>query len=292
MPTTNAGSNPPRPARLPRQPDENLRVVGALPFFTIHLAVIFGVFLVDFSWKAAILCAVAYYVRMWGIAAGFHRYLAHRSFKTSRAFQFFLALLGTMAAQRGPLWWLGKHREHHRNTDTPLDVHSPSVQGFWWAHMLWFLCAKHDGTADKIKAEFQAYPEIGWLDRNYLIPPLALALALLAVWGLPGLFWGFFASTVLLWHGTFTVNSVMHLESVGQRRYPTPDTSRNVWWLWLVTLGENWHNNHHHYQGAESQGFFWWEVDLAHYGLKVLSWFGLVWDIKKPTPAALAPPTA
>ena len=281
-------SAPPRPARLPRPPDEQLRLSGAVPFFTVHLAAVLGVFLVDCSWSMVFLCVAMYYARMFGVAAGFHRYFAHRTFKTSRQFQFVLAVLGTTAAQRGPGWWPGKHREHHRYADTALDVHSPSIQGFWWAHMLWFLCAKHDGTPEKIAAEFKAYPEIGWLDRNYLLPPLGLALTTLAIWGIPGLFWGFFLSTVLLWHGTFTVNSVMHLASVGCRRYQTNDTSRNVWWLWFVTLGENWHNNHHHYESSEKQGFYWWEIDLAHWGLVALSRVGVVWDIKRPTPAALA----
>jgi len=217
---------------------------------------------------------------MFGLAVGYHRYFAHRTFRTSRVGQFLLALLASTAAQKGPLWWAGHHRNHHRHSDTELDVHSPSQRGFWWAHVGWIFCQKYDATDFDVIKDFAKYPELRWLDKFALLPPVVLAVGLWLSFSWVGLFWGFFFSTVVLWHGSFTVNSLMHVW--GSRRYLTPDTSRNNWPLAFVTLGENWHNNHHHYQASASQGFFWWEIDFGYYGIKVLSWLGLVWDVRTP----------
>lgn len=260
------------------KPDETIALTRSIPFFLVHAAAL-GVFWVGFSWKGVLLCLATYYVRMFFICIGLHRYFAHRAFKTSRFFQFVMALAATTAAQKGPLWWAGHHRNHHKNSDQEEDIHSPLQRGFWWAHCGWILCLKYDATPDTIK-DFSKYPELRWLDRHFLIPPWALALTLLAIFGWTGLFYGFFLSTVLLWHGTFTVNSLMHV--VGRRRYETTDTSRNNMSLAFVTLGENWHNNHHYYQASANQGFYWWEIDIAYYGIRLLGLIGLVRDIRTP----------
>jgi len=260
--------------------DRRIHWPYVIPFALVHLVAIGGVLWVGVSWKALVLCAVMYYVRMFGLAVGYHRYFAHRTFRTSRVGQFLLALLASTAAQKGPLWWAGHHRNHHRHSDTELDVHSPSQRGFWWAHVGWIFCQKYDATDFDVIKDFAKYPELRWLDKFALLPPVVLAVGLWLSFSWVGLFWGFFFSTVVLWHGSFTVNSLMHVW--GSRRYLTPDTSRNNWPLVFVTLGENWHNNHHHYQASASQGFFWWEIDFGYYGIKVLSWLGLVWDVRTP----------
>jgi stearoyl-CoA desaturase (delta-9 desaturase) len=260
--------------------DERVELLSVLPFALVHLAALFGVLFVGFSWRGVALCAVLYYLRMFGLAVGYHRYFAHRTFRTSRVGQFLLAVLAATAAQKGPLWWAGHHRNHHRHADTEMDVHSPFQRGFWWAHVGWIFCRDYDATDFDVIKDFAKYPELRWLNTYALLPPFLLAAAMWLAFGWVGLYWGFFLSTVLLWHGTFTVNSLMHLW--GRRRYPTPDTSRNNWQLVLVTLGENWHNNHHYYQASAKQGFFWWEIDVGYYGIKVLSWLGLVWDVRTP----------
>jgi stearoyl-CoA desaturase (delta-9 desaturase) len=260
--------------------DQRIHWPYVIPFALVHVAAIAGVSWVGFSLEGLVLCAALYYVRMFGLAVGYHRYFAHRTFRTSRAVQFMLALLATTAAQKGPLWWAGHHRNHHRHSDTELDVHSPSQRGFWWAHVGWIFCRKYDPTDLHVIRDFAKYPELRWLDRYAVVPPFLLAVGLWLVFSWVGLFWGFFFSTVVLWHGSFTVNSLMHVW--GSRRYPTADSSRNNWPLAFVTLGENWHNNHHHYQSSASQGFFWWEIDFGYYGIKALSWFGLVWDVRTP----------
>lgn len=257
---------------------------GALPFFIVHLVALVGVFVVDFRWEYIALCVGMYYLRMFGITAGYHRYFAHRSYKTNRVFQFVLALIGTMAAQKGVLWWAAHHRDHHKYSDTPRDLHSPTQRGFWWAHLGWILSdAYNDADLSRIK-DFAQYPEIRWLNKHWLVPPFALAILIFLVGGWGALMWGFFLSTVLLWHGTFFINSLAHV--FGSRRYETTDTSRNSMLLALITLGEGWHNNHHCYQSSANQGFFWWEIDGSYYTLKVLSWFRVVTDLRKP-PARL-----
>jgi stearoyl-CoA desaturase (delta-9 desaturase) len=256
------------------------------------VAAVVGVVCLGFSWRGLALALGMYAVRMFGLTAGFHRYFAHRSYKTNRVFQFALALLGTLAVQKGPLWWAAHHRAHHKYSDTPRDIHSAKQHGFWWSHVKWILVRRFEGTDfDRIK-DFADYPELMWLNRFFLIPPIALAALLFAVGGAWALVWGFFVSTTLLWHGTFCVNSLAHL--VGRRRYATDDDSRNSFSIALITLGEGWHNNHHHYQRSERQGFFWWELDVTHLVLTVLSWFGIVRDLHAPPAHVLedrAPPT-
>lgn len=252
-----------------------------------------GVFLVGFSWKGLLLALGLYAVRMFGLTAGYHRYFAHRSFKTGRVFQFLLALLGVTAVQKGPLWWAGHHRTHHKYSDTPRDVHSVRQHGFWWAHVKWIMVRRFEGTDwDRIK-DFAAYPELRWLNRYFLVPPVLMAVGLVLIGGWSAFVWGFLVSTTLLWHGTFCVNSLAHL--FGRRRYATSDDSRNSFLIALITLGEGWHNNHHHYQRSERQGFFWWELDVTHVVLTGLSWLGLVSDLHGPPAHVLddrAPPDA
>ena len=82
-------------------------------------------------------------------------------------------------------------------------------------------------------------------------------------------------------HATVTINSLDHM--FGSRRYDTPDTSRNNVLLALITLGEGWHNNHHHCAVSARQGFFWWELDMTYYALVCMSWLGIVRDLR-PVP--------
>jgi len=263
---------------------------ASIPFWTVHLAAISGVIHLGWSWWGLALALILYYARMFFLTAGYHRYFAHRSFKTSRAFQFVLAVMGQTCAQMGVLWWASTHRAHHKNSDQDGDVHSPLRRGFWYAHMGWFLGGEHEATDFSKISDFARFPELVWLNRRSfgLLPPLALALACWALGGLHGLVWGFFVSTVLLWHGTFTINSLSHL--IGRRRYPTSDDSRNNWVLALITMGEGWHNNHHHYQSSTAQGFKWWEIDLSYYLLRGLAALGLVWDLRKPPRSIIESP--
>ena len=227
-----------------------------------------------------LLCAACYGARMFGITAGYHRYFAHRSYKTSRPFQFVMACLGCSALQKGPLWWAAHHRHHHRHSDTTDDPHSPHARSIWWSHIGWVLSTQSEPTDHKAVRDWVRFPELRYLNRLHWLPGIALALVCWAVGGWSGLVWGFVVSTILLYHAVFAVNSVCHL--LGRRRYPTNDQSRNNLFVALITLGEGWHNNHHYYQSSANQGFFWWEVDMSYYMIRALSWFGLVWGVRKP----------
>jgi stearoyl-CoA desaturase (delta-9 desaturase) len=217
---------------------------------------------------------------MFAITAGYHRYFSHRSFRTGRVFQLVLAVLGASAAQKGPLWWAAHHRDHHRYSDGPDDIHSPLRRGFWWSHVGWILSTRYDRTKLERVRDLARFPELRWIDRNHAVAPVALAAVLFLAGGWGGLLWGFFVSTTVLWHGTFVINSLAHV--MGRRRYETGDGSRNSLVLALVTMGEGWHNNHHFYPSTANQGWFWWEVDLSYAILRVLAGLGIVRDLRTP----------
>jgi stearoyl-CoA desaturase (delta-9 desaturase) len=251
----------------------------SIPFLLVHLTVL-GAFLVPFETRYLRLAIGLYFLRMFGVTAGYHRYFSHRAYKTSRIFQFLLALLAVSSAQKGVLWWAAHHRRHHRDSDRPEDVHSPVQRGLWWAHIGWIFSRRGDDISSASVADFARYAELRWLEKWHLVPPGVLATGLYLWGGLPAVIWGFCVSTTLLWHGTFTINSLAH--AFGSRRYPTNDNSRNNVFLSLLTLGEGWHNNHHFYKSAANQGFFWWEFDPTFYALRVLSWLGIIWDVRTP----------
>ena len=117
-----------------------------------------------------------------------------------------------------------------------------------------------------------------------IAPWSPLALAFLLLGGLHGFVWGFLVSSVLVWHGSFSINSLAHL--FGRRRYETTDDSRNSLVLALLTTGEGWHNNHHHYPSSARQGFRWWEIDVTYYVLWLLARLGIVWDLRRPPAGA------
>jgi stearoyl-CoA desaturase (Delta-9 desaturase) len=252
--------------------------VGAIPFILCHVAVL-GVFWSGLTWEAVALGAALLFVRTFGVTGGYHRYFAHRTYKTGRVFQFLLAVLAQTSVQKGALWWAAHHRVHHRESDQPGDVHSPVQRGFWYSHVGWIFADTEATRWDRIR-DFARYPELRFLNRWYLLPPVALAVGCFLWMGWPGLFVGFFASTVALWHNTFLVNSLAHVR--GKRRFPTSDQSRNNVFIALLTLGEGWHNNHHHCPSSCRNGFYWWEVDVTYYGLRALERLGLVWDLRDP----------
>ncbi|HEX6747436.1 MAG TPA: acyl-CoA desaturase, partial [Longimicrobium sp.] len=252
---------------------------AAIPFILVHLACL-GAIWTGVTWSALVLCVVLYVVRMFGVTAGYHRYFSHRSFKTSRAGQLVLAWLAQSSAQRGALWWAAVHRHHHRHSDTELDVHSPRMRGFLYSHVGWIFDRRNEETEMDAVPDLARYRELAWLERWPLVPAIALGVACFVFGGWTALVVGFFWSTVLLYHGTFFINSLAHVH--GKQRYVTGDDSRNNWWLAVITLGEGWHNNHHAYQRSTRQGFRWYEVDPTFYALKMLSWAGVVWELGEP----------
>jgi stearoyl-CoA desaturase (Delta-9 desaturase) len=257
--------------------------IGATPFILIHLLA-FGAIWTGVTPAAAICCGVLYFVRMFAVTGAYHRYFSHRTYKTSRAFQFVLAFLAQSSAQRGVLWWGAHHRHHHRYSDQREDLHSVAQDGFWYSHVWWIFERDNQVTDYNRIRDFARFPELRFLDRFHLIPPVIMGTVVFLTLGASGLFFGFFVSTVLLWHGTFTINSLTHV--FGNRRFATTDHSRNHWLLAIITLGEGWHNNHHRYSGSTRQGFYWYEYDITYYILKLLSFVGLVWKLQ-PVPQSI-----
>ncbi len=253
--------------------------ISFIAFIGIHLAC-FAAIATGVTATAVWIGLALFWLRMFVITAGYHRYFSHRTYRTSRWFQFVLAVLGTTCVQKGPLWWASVHRRHHKFSDMPEDAHSPVQRGFWYSHVGWILSTKEVDTDVKSVRDLSRYPELVWLGKYHMVAPILLAVGCFLAAGWSGLVVGFGWSTVLLWHTTFTINSLAHV--FGSRRYATTDQSRNNWLLALLTMGEGWHNNHHHYMGSANQGFFWWEIDLSYYLLRGLAALGLVWDLKKP----------
>ncbi len=254
-------------------------------YWGIHLSALLVLWVGAPAWAVG-LCAATYAIRVFGITGVYHRYFAHRGYRTSRVFQFVLAWIGASATQKGPLWWAGTHRHHHRYSDAPGDVHSPR-DGFWYAHQGWVFDRRWGGTPMEKISDFARYPELRWLNRWHFLPPLSLAFVCWAVGGFTGLVWGYSVSTVLLWHATYCINSLAHVW--GTRRYETGDDSRNNLLLALLTFGEGWHNNHHHYMASARNGFRWWEIDITYYVLRALALVGLVWDLREPPASVVYP---
>ncbi len=265
-----------------------------IPFILMHVACLL-VFVVGWSPIVIVVALFSYFIRMFAITAFYHRYFSHKAFRTTRVCQFLFGLLGSTATQRGPIWWASHHRRHHRYSDTDRDMHSPR-KGFWWSHMGWFMSTKHFVTREQWVRDLIKFPELRFLDRFDIVIPVLYAVALwgLGKWleiafpelgttGWQMLIWGYFVSTIVLIHCTLFINSLSHVW--GNQRYKTGDDSRNNGFLALITLGEGWHNNHHHYPVSARQGFYWWEIDISYYLLKLMSWCGLIWDLQ-PVPVS------
>jgi stearoyl-CoA desaturase (delta-9 desaturase) len=252
---------------------------SSIPFVLLHLSCIAAIW-TGITVQAVLICIVLYWLRIFSIGSGYHRYFSHRAYTTSRWYQFVLAVLCQTTAQKSVLWWAAKHRHHHLHSDTKADIHSPRHAGFIYSHVGWIFARRHDHVDFVKVADFARYPELMWLHRLEVLPAIALGVLCYLVGGWSGLVVGFCWSTVLVYHATFCINSLAHVH--GRKRYVTGDDSRNNWFLAIFTMGEGWHNNHHAYQRSVRQGFKWWEFDPTFYLLKVLSWTGLVWDLKLP----------
>lgn len=261
-----------------------------VPFIILHVAC-FAVIWVGISRVAALLCLATYSLRIFSIGAVYHRYLAHRCYKMNRFWQFIMVFLATTSTQRGPLWWAAHHRHHHQHTDQHDDPHSPVQHSLLFSHMGWFFTEKNFYFDQNKIRDWLKFPELRWLDKYDYVPPLMMVVGLyffgeslqasnpaLQTSGWQCVVWGYVISTVLVFHATVSVNSICH--RFGHRRYKTSDNSRNNVLLSLLTFGEGWHNNHHYYPMSVRQGFRWYEIDITYYCLIVLSWFGIVKELK------------
>lgn len=281
---------------LMRAEPDRVDWMRCIPFIILHTGCL-GVIWVGASSFAVWTAVALYFVRMFAVTGIYHRYFSHKTYSTSRFGQFLLALWGATAVQRGALWWAYHHRHHHQHSDDPEDAHSPHVHGFLWSHIGWITSRRNFPTDYSKVKDLAKYPELVLLNRFDTVVPILFAIGIFALGeslarfapglhtnGAQLLVWGFFVSTTALFHGTACINSMAHL--MGRRRFNTTDDSRNSFILALICLGEGWHNNHHRYQSCTRNGFYWWEIDITYYGLKALSYTGLIWGLK-PVPASI-----
>ena len=258
-------------------------IVQIVLFWLVQVSALLAL-VVPFKWSYVGVWAISHFLRAIGLTLAFHRYFAHRAFQMNRVARFVWTLIGTAAMQKGPLWWAGHHVNHHKFADRDGDPHSPMVSGVYYAHIGWFL---HDTKYDKVEAtnpvirDFSKVPEIAWLEKWFFVPPAALALGLYFFGGMPWLVYGFCLPTMTLAHATFAINTVNHM--FGSRRFETLDESRNNVFTAVFAAGEGWHNNHHRFQRAARNGFYWYEVDVTWYVIRAMAAVGLIWDIQ-PVP--------
>jgi stearoyl-CoA desaturase (Delta-9 desaturase) len=241
-------------------------------------------FAVPFTWAMLGLWAISHFLRAIGLTLTFHRYFAHRAFQMNRGARFVWAFIGTAAMQKGPLWWAGHHVNHHKYADRDGDPHSPMVSGFYYAHIGWFLNdTKHDTLepSNPVIRDFGKAAELALLEKFFIVPPIMLAASMYLIGGWAWLVYGFCLPTMTLAHATFCINTVNHM--FGSRRFETVDESRNNAFTAFFAVGEGWHNNHHRFQRAARNGFYWWEYDLTWYTIRAMAALGLVWDMQ-PVP--------
>jgi stearoyl-CoA desaturase (delta-9 desaturase) len=294
------------------QRGESHRVIAAR--LVVSHGMCLGVFFVPVTAELLWAAVIGYFVRMFFIEAGAHRYFAHRAFRTSRLFQAVLALGVAASGQRGPIWWAGHHRKHHRLSDRPGDPHSPmtvttagdgrrrAARGrFWHAHLGWLVRPENlDTDLDAVK-DLARFPELVFINKTHMLWPIVLLVATVLVGATTPLFgreglgwsaavWAFFVPTVLSLHGIFVINSLTHGGRPGRwhrRRFLTNDFTTNVWWLAIPTMGAAWHNNHHRYMNAARAGFYRWEIDPSYVILRGLARLRIVWDLHEVPSAVL-----
>jgi sn-2 palmitoyl-lipid 9-desaturase len=265
------------------QPDYKLKPNwGNIAFFAIfHLAALLAPWF--FSWSAlAVAVGLHWLCGSIGICLGYHRLLSHRSFEVPKWLEYIFAVIGALAMQGGPVFWVGGHRRHHAFTEDPIQDPYSAKRGFWWSHIVWLLCPQRDvfnfKTYSKFAPDLARQPFYRLLDRSFLALQVLLALGLYAWGGWSFVIYGIFVRAVLLWHSTWFVNSATHCW--GYRTFDANDNARNLWWVSLLTYGEGWHNNHHTYPRSAQTGWHWWEIDATWGVIKGLKWLGLAKKVR------------
>jgi stearoyl-CoA desaturase (delta-9 desaturase) len=250
-------------------------------YILLHLGC-FGILYTGVSAEAMAVLCVAFLIRALGVSIVYHRYFAHRSFRTSRLMQFCLGLYGSLTVLGGLLWWAQTHREHHRHADTPDDIHSPAFHGFIYSHCGWFLDDRHRSLDLSKVRDLARFPELIWLERLDVLSKLSYIACCYWLFGIVGVVWGFFVPAVIVLQMVHWIQSVSHSIG-GYRRYASLDDSRNHWLFGIISFGEGFHHNHHCFPNSARLGLHWWEFDASYFVLLALEWSGLIWDLKVPT---------
>ena len=260
-------------------------------FFTlVHILALFAPWY--FSWQALGLTLFLHWLfGSIGICLGYHRLLSHRSFRVPKWLEYLIAVIGTLALQGGPIFWVAGHRLHHAHTEDERDDPYSAKRGFWWSHMLWMLYPEakffDQDQYSRYAPDLAKEPVYQWLNRYFLLLQIPLGLLLYSLGGWSFVIYGIFLRAVLLWHSTWFINSVTHMW--GYRTFATQDNSRNLWWAAILTYGEGWHNNHHAYPNVARAGWQWWEIDVTWWAIWLLKTLGLAKKVVK-IPTIVNPP--
>ncbi|MGD1852634.1 MAG: acyl-CoA desaturase [Leptolyngbyaceae cyanobacterium] len=244
-----------------------------------------------FSWQAlGITLFLHWLFGSIGICLGYHRLLSHRSFQVPKWLEYLITIVGALALQGGPIFWVAGHRLHHAHTEDEQDDPYSAKRGFWWSHMLWMLYPEtkffDQDQYSRYAPDLARDPVYQWLNRYFLLLQIPLGLLLYGLGGWAFVIYGVFLRAVLLWHSTWFINSVTHMW--GYRTFATHDNSRNLWWAAILTYGEGWHNNHHAYPNVARAGWQWWEIDVTWWAIWLLKTLGLAQKIVK-IPAHVSP---
>lgn len=256
----------------------DLNPISVLAIGGLHVGCLLAPF--TFTWGALGVAVLLWWATgALGICLCYHRLLTHRSFKTPKAVEYALTVLGTLNWQGGPMEWVGTHRLHHAHSETDEDPHSPR-HGFNWSHALWCLVKHNDYDPCSAARDLARDPVMVLLDRYHYVPQALLAALLFALGGWPWVVWGVCVRVVFTYHATWFVNSAAH--TWGYRNFETDDDSRNNWWVSVLAFGEGWHNNHHALQRSARHGMRWWEIDLTYLTIQAMSLVGLAWSVVTP----------
>lgn len=242
-----------------------------------------------FSWSAlGVMIGLHWLFGSIGICLGYHRLLSHRSFRVPRWLERSIALLGALALQGGPIFWVAGHRLHHAYTEDEQKDPYSARRGFWWSHVLWIFYPRSQffdyEEYQRFAPDLARDPFYRWLNRYFFWLQFPLALLLYFVGGWSFVVYGIFVRAVFLWHTTWLINSVTHLW--GSRAFDCRDNSRNLWWAALLTYGEGWHNNHHAYPQVARCGWRWWEIDVTWWAIALLQRLGLATAVQNPPTSA------
>ncbi|CAD5949323.1 Palmitoyl-monogalactosyldiacylglycerol delta-7 desaturase, chloroplastic [Planktothrix tepida] len=247
----------------------------------LHAAALLAFLPSNFSWAAVGLALFLHWVTGGlGITLGFHRLVSHRSFEAPKWLEYFLIFCGTLACQGGPIDWIGLHRLHHQYSDQEQDPHD-STKGFWWSHLGWMLFhTPADEQIPRYTKDIADDPVYLFFQKYFLVIQVIFGVLLYLIGGWSFVVWGIFFRVVVMFHCTWFVNSATH--KFGYQTYESGDSSRNCWWVAVVTYGEGWHNNHHAFQYSARHGLQWWEIDLTWMTISLLQALGLAQKVKLP----------
>ncbi|XP_023528390.1 palmitoyl-monogalactosyldiacylglycerol delta-7 desaturase, chloroplastic-like [Cucurbita pepo subsp. pepo] len=277
--------NPPMSFGKKRWTEIDKKVVFA--FFVLHFLCIFAPF--QMNRGALSICFALFIITgLFGITISYHRNLSHKSFKIPKWLEYSFAYCGVHAFQGDPINWVSTHRYHHQFVDTEQDPHSP-IHGFWFSYITWFLYESNGSISEMIgrhrkldnACDLEKQTFYRFIRETYVLHPIALALILYGIGGLPYFIWGTCVRTVMLLHTTYLVNSLCHMW--GKQPWKTNDLSTNNWCMSFLAFGEGWHNNHHAFEYSARMGIEWWQYDPGWYVIVFLQAIGVATHVKLPS---------